>query len=73
MWVPVFCQLVVAACEIPNNCPKDPFLGVTPIRQITGLGFGMWSAISNFIDKVHTLGVFAKVCHQIFAYCRTNA
>lgn len=31
-----------------------------------GLGFGMWSAISNFIDKVHSLGVFAK-CYQCAA------
>ena len=37
-----------------------------------GLGFGMWSAISNFIDKVHTLGVFAE-CYQCVAPAAGNA
>ena len=37
-----------------------------------GLGFGMWSAISNFINKVHTLGVFAE-CYQCAAPAATNA
>lgn len=31
-----------------------------------GLGFGMWSAIANFINKIDTLGVFAK-CYQCAA------
>jgi hypothetical protein len=32
----------------------------------------MWSAISNFIDKVHTLGVFAE-CYQCVAPAAANA
>ena len=41
-------------------------------RNRAGLGFGMWSAISNFIDKVHTLGVFAE-CYQCAAPAAANA
>lgn len=53
-------------------CASSCMLMTMKCRNRAGLGFGMWSAISNFIDKVHTLGVFAE-CYQCAAPAAANA